>query len=512
MESKAIKHYELITTALTSNPEYIEELAEIINDPNGKGSYGISKVRLEKEVLISILNSLPYGIQIVDINGIIKFVNEKFLSILRVSKEERIGKSIFQVSIDGSISAVLKTGKAVSNLKNYPRDTTVALISSAAPIILSDKLIGAVAVVNDVNDVKILYNQLIERKKIINNLSEKINSLAKTTYNLDDIIGNCKEIRDIKEMIKLAAFNDTTVLITGETGTGKQLVAESIHSASPKLDSPFVSINCSAIPENLLESELFGFEKGSFTGAFKTQIGKFELANGGTLFLDEIGDMDLKLQSKILKAIEEKQIQRLGGDTLIPLSIRIIAATNRDLKGMVNQGLFRQDLYYRLNVFNITIPPLRSRKDDIKELCDFLIRKISRRIGRRGITINEESIELIKMYSWPGNVRELKNILERVIISSNNWKEINIFDLDIIQGKNNKYPFHNKVSTRNENERLDYDIDSMNLREIEKIVIGESLRKFGTTYSGKHKAADALGISIATLYNKIKEYKTSKGV
>lgn len=467
----------------------------------------VVKSLLDREILISILDSITSGIQIVDANGCIRYVNDSFLSILGVSKEDRLGKSIYEVSNDGSIAKVLKTGKPIANLKNYPRGSSVELVSSAAPIVLEDSIIGAVAVVSDVNDVFVLSKQLHESNNLVKKLSERISYFANATYEIEDVIGKCEPMQKVKDLVKLAAPNDTTVLVLGETGTGKELIAQSIHSSSLRSKNPFVSINCSAIPENLLESEFFGYEKGSFTGANKTKIGKFELANGGSLFLDEIGDMDLKLQSKILKAIEEKEIQRIGGDTAIPLDIRIIAATNRDLKRMVNQGLFRQDLYYRLNVLTINLPPLRDRNDDLLELSEFMINKISRKVGRKGITINTSAINLMKEYLWPGNVRELENTLERIIISSNNWAEIDFCDLSLfINSDDCQSPVGNQVNN-DTSEFSNKKLNTFNIKQNEKILIEEALQKFGSTYNGKLETANALGISIATLYNKIKEYK-----
>lgn len=502
-----------VLTSNTFNRHFVdvEKLLDLssVSDVLGNSEEGMGI--FDKGILISILDSLPYGIQIVDLSGEILYVNPKFLSILGIKKEDRIGRSIFDVSKDGSISSVLNTGKAVTNLMNYPKDTTVTLISSATPIMFNNNIIGVVAIVNDVKDVKQLYEQITEGNKIITNLSEKISFLSKPTHNVEDIIGSSREISSIREMVKLASNNESTVLILGETGTGKQLVAESIHNASLRSNHPFVSVNCSAIPENLLESELFGFEKGAFTGAFKTKIGKFELANGGTLFLDEIGDMDIKLQSKILKAIEEKQIQRVGGNVAISLSIRVIAATNRELKDMVKQGLFRQDLYYRLNVFTIDIPPLRARKDDIKDLCEYMVIKLSRKIGKKGIGISQKALTALKDYSWPGNVRELENTLERSIININNWSEIDNCDLNIIMNDENCRRKIDEDESKVDSLSIQEEEYKYDLKDLERKTITEALERFGVTYAGKIAAANALGISIATLYNKIREYKIIEG-
>jgi PAS domain S-box-containing protein len=462
---------------------------------------------LDRDILISILDSLTSGVQIVNSDGEIIYINNSFLSIVGVKKEDRLGKKIYEVSDDGSIAKVLKSGKPIYNLKNYPKGSTVELVSSAAPIKLGDEIVGVVAVVSDVNDVILLSKQLKESNSLVKNLSEKISYLATTKYDLDDVIGKSESMQKVKSLVKLAAVNEITVLLLGETGTGKELIAESIHSSSQRSKSPFVSINCSAIPENLLESEFFGHEKGAFTGAVKTKLGKFELANGGTLFLDEIGDMDIKLQSKILKAIEEKQIQRIGGETSIPLDIRIIAATNRDLKSMVDQNLFRQDLFYRLNVFTINLPPLRERKDDLVDLCEHMVGKISRKIGRQGITISGDAIEALKEYTWPGNVRELENTIERVIITSNNWSELALCDFNMIL--NNK----DCNDIKNMPNGISYPDSFMNmgkimkLKDVERVIIESALNFYGKSYTGKQEAASALGISIATLYNKIKEYR-----
>lgn len=447
-----------------------------------------------KEVLLSILDSIPNGVQIVDKDGIIKYVNPAFLKIVKVNADERIGKSIFKVSSDGSIATVLKTKKPVFNIHNYPKGTDVQLISSASPIYYNEEMIGVVAIAEDVNSIIILMEKLNESKRIMKNLSEKISSLTSATYNINDLIGTCESMIKVKEMIRIASATETTVLIQGETGTGKEIIAQALHNSSLRANRPFISINCSAIPANLLESELFGHEKGSFTGAFKTKLGKFELANGGTLFLDEIGDMDIMLQSKILKAIEEKVIQRIGAESNITLDVRIISATNRDLRKMINSGQFRHDLYYRLNIWNIIVPSLKDRKDDIEELSEFLIKKICRKLGMEYKTVSREALVLMHMYDWPGNVRELENILERVIISLDVRKEIGAEDLGFLLIS--EMPEKNKEC-----------IDIMPLEDAEVMIIKEALKKYGDTYGAKKKISKLLGISLATLYNKINKYR-----
>lgn len=231
------------------------------------------------------------------------------------------------------------------------------------------------------------------------------------------MIGDSESIKEIKMSLLRIAATDSTVLITGETGTGKELAAGIIHKNSPQSKMPFICINCAAIPDSLLESELFGYERGAFTGAIVSKAGKFEQANGGTIFLDEIGDMNQYAQAKVLRAIEMKEVYRLGGKSDIPLHIRIIAATNKDPEQMIHEGRFRKDLFYRLNIARIHLPPLRDRKEDILDLIEYCIRKLNRRFGRDVEGLSEEALTYLINYEWPGNVRELKNMMEAIFIN-----------------------------------------------------------------------------------------------
>jgi two-component system nitrogen regulation response regulator NtrX len=231
-----------------------------------------------------------------------------------------------------------------------------------------------------------------------------------------EIIGESKPMRLLYEQIIRVAPTNGRVLITGETGTGKELVARAIHRNSRRANGPFIKVNCAAIPEELIESELFGHEKGAFTGAISTKVGKFEQAHGGTLFLDEIGDMSLSTQAKVLRTLQENEIQRVGGGKVIKVDVRVIAATNKDLEKEIREGRFREDLFYRINVIPLHVPPLRERKEDIPLLTDHFIRQFCRENGKRLKSISPEALKLLQRYDWPGNVRELRNIIERLII------------------------------------------------------------------------------------------------
>ena len=305
-------------------------------------------------------------------------------------------------------------------------------------------------------------------------------------------IGESVAIRKIKDIITRIAQTNSSVLITGESGTGKEVVARNIHSQSPVANGPFVAINIGGVPENLLESELFGYEKGAFTGAVSRKSGMFELANGGTLFLDEIGDMPLALQVKLLRVLQEKCITRLGGTEPMPINARIICATNKALEDKVREGSFREDLFFRLNVVRIHIPPLRERADDIPMLAMGIIKKLNANMGRHFTGLTPEAMQKLKNYSFYGNVRELENILERAAIFS---------DGDVITDDNIELRGPVLMPEKVVSEDLDDEI--MSLRDVEKKAIEKSLRRWE---GNRTKASEELGITRRTLITKIAEY------
>lgn len=279
-----------------------------------------------------------------------------------------------------------------------------------------------------------LYIQKLEgeNERLARELEEK--------HTFEEIIGSCPKMQDVFKMIRRVSPTDVTVLINGESGTGKELAARAIHYCSPRKAQPFVVINCGAIPENLLESELFGHEKGAFTDACAKKIGKFELADKGTLFLDEIGELNLSLQVKLLRFLQERVIERVGANERIGLDIRIVAATNSDLKTKIQGSAFREDLYYRLSVVSIFLPPLREREDDILLLANYCLHKFNLESSKKLKGFNLEAIEAIKKYSWPGNIRELENKIRRaVILSNNSFISVKDLDLTATQGENNSF-------------------------------------------------------------------------
>ena len=339
----------------------------------------------------------------------------------------------------------------------------------------------------NINELDVCVNKAIEAIELKNNLSLYLND-QKTQYRLDTIIGESKQIHQMFKLIGLTCNNKATVLIQGESGTGKNLIAKAIHFNGMLKNEPFVSINCSALVESLLESELFGHEKGAFTHAVTTKKGKFELAGNGTIFLDEIGETPLNTQVKILRFLQERKFERVGGEKTIFSNARVIAATNRNLAQMVSEKKFREDLFFRLKVITINVPPLRDRKSDIPLLVDFFIQKISEELHKKSIDISERAMDKIMQYDWPGNVRELENALTRAIVLSR--------DKVIME-------YH--ISTFNEN--ADSDSGSCgefkSLKEMEKEHIILALTKAG---NNKGKACDLLKISRPTLRKKIMQY------
>jgi two-component system, NtrC family, response regulator AtoC len=306
-----------------------------------------------------------------------------------------------------------------------------------------------------------------------------------------EIIGESLAMRGLLSLIKKVAPADATVLILGESGTGKELVATSIHENSLRKSKPFIKLNCAAIPAELLESELFGHEKGAFTGASKFKPGKFDMANKGTLFLDEIGDMPLKLQSKILRAIQEKEFYRVGGSSTVKVDVRFIASTNQNLEKMVQEGAFREDLYYRLNVFTLHLPPLRERKEDIPLLVDRFLQNLPKKVE-----ISSIALQMIMAYSWPGNIRELKNVIESAaVIAEDGFIEPAQLP-NMITGAFNTNP--NKVALP-----VNLSLDER-INEIEKSMIIEALRKTGGI---QVRATELLGINQRSLWHRIKKHK-----
>ncbi len=340
---------------------------------------------------------------------------------------------------------------------------------------------------------KVLEKQNLLKENIL--LKEK----SSIFFPIPEIIGSSPIMQKIYENIKKVAPTDATVLLLGESGTGKELFARAIHSLSKREKGPFVAINCAAIPETLIENELFGHEKGSFTGAYSRQLGKFELADGGTIFLDEIGELSKDMQSKVLRVLQEKSFERIGGNTTIKVDVRILSASNQDLKKAVEEGRFREDLFYRLNIFPITLPPLRQRVSDIPLLVEHFLNKYSREFGKKKPKIHPNALEKLLSYPWPGNVRELENCIERALILST---RDTIMPEDITLGEAKEIPV-SPLDLIDLPEGLNEAIKKLT-KEVEIYKIKKALEEKNNNIK---EAANKLKISSKTLKNKIKKYK-----
>ena len=322
-----------------------------------------------------------------------------------------------------------------------------------------------------------------------------LESEIRSEHNFEDIVGKSNALRKVLEQVAIVAPTDSTVLLHGETGTGKELVARAVHNLSPRKDRMFVRLNCAAIPSGLLESELFGHEKGAFTGALIQKKGRFELADRGTLFLDEIGDISMELQPKLLRAIQEHEFERLGSTRTIQVNVRIIAATHRDLTAMIRKNEFREDLFYRLNVFPIEIPPLRERREDIPLLVNYFVSKLSRRMGKKIKSIPKQAMEFLANGSWPGNVRELENFIERAVILTEG-NELNV----PLPSLKNAMPASRtgSISSSHDAER-----PLVSFHDAERQVILDALKTSSGRLAGADGAAERLGLKRTTLQNKM---------
>ncbi|WP_158738046.1 sigma-54-dependent Fis family transcriptional regulator [Alteribacillus sp. YIM 98480] len=469
-----------LPTYLEKNIRYVEPSDATITSVIKQA---LSLIRITRDMLIdkcqveAVVNSAHDGIIAVDSNGRITHTNENAKYYLGLEGEV-LGHKITDFIPHSDMVRVLQTGK--KEIGDIATIQDRQIVINRFPIIISGKVVGAVSNFKEITDIQKL--EMKVRKKLHH-------SGLEAKYRLADIIGHSDPIVEAKQQAKLFAETNATVLITGETGTGKELFAQGIHLESNRAVGPFVAVNCAAFPESLLESELFGYEAGSFTGAQKGgKQGVFELAHGGTLFLDEIGEIPSRIQALLLRSLQEKTIRRIGGNRTIPLDVRIIAATNRDLEEEVEKKQFRSDLYYRINVLTLELPPLRKRIQDIPLLVQSMIAHFNEEREKKIKKIDEDVYSSLMNHHWPGNIRELKNVIERLVLL-NNKPTLSL----------PKAPFLFQKSKKNDQELNE---NNISLKEKEKELIINALNQF----SNKTMAAKSLGIDRTTLWRKIKEH------
>ncbi len=440
-----------------------------------------ARLEVSKDILKKTINSMSDGYVILDENNIVTYSNTQGASVLGYKNENMIlNKPISEVAPEVLISLIeAESMNSYDEIEIHGRKTGVIV----SP--LSN---------NKTHGHSINFRTL---DKLGANIYNKMFNNSTTTF--DNLIGKSEKFSKVKEFALLISKSDSSVLLQGESGTGKELFSRAIHNASSRRGGPFVAVNCAAIPPDLLESELFGYESGAFTGASKSgKPGKFEMANAGTIFLDEIGDMPIHLQSKILRVLQERVCERIGSTKSLQLDLRIIAATHKNLEKMITEKLFREDLYYRLSVIPIVIPPLRERTGDIPLMVEYYLKKYCKMFNRGDLILPENVMRLLENYSWHGNVRELDNVMQYIVSVSFNSKDMVICEEflppSVLRGKVLK-----QIET-------DESSGIVPIKDLEKKELMKALTLFGMSTEGKSNAAKALGISVPTLYRKLASY------
>lgn len=456
------------------------------------------------EVIGSILENIDEGIHFIDSNYKTLIYNNAMAKLEGMNKEDILNKSFANVSKkmnikNSTLLDVLKNKRSIEdNVQKYLNQNgkEITTINTTIPIILKDNLIGALEISKDMTQIKCLMDQ-VQKLEEVKNI--KTHNPEKIGYSFEDIIGESETIKKAINISKKASKSDATVLIYGETGTGKELISQSIHYESKRFDKPFIAQNCAALPESLLEGILFGTVKGGFTGAID-RPGLFEQANKGTLLLDEINSMPLQLQAKLLRVLQEGYVRRVGGTKDIPIDVRVIATTNENPLDILEQGKLRKDLYYRLNVIYIHIPPLRERGEDILLLSDKFIKKYNEKLSKNIKGIDKECISILKKQYWQGNVRELENIIYSSMSMMDEDEEIKIEDMNL-----------NYYGNESQHDTLIIDIESKPLdwiiADIEEKYINEALDKASDNIT---KAAAILGIGRQNLQYKMRKYNIKR--
>lgn len=448
---------------------------------------------------VELFDNISDGVCIINEMGQLCYLNRAYGEILKLENKSVEGRSIYECKNDGVILKALHKRKSSKGLlKNSKGSCKISV--SASPIFSEHIFKGVIAIYRE----ELSQAADKERECIV-----ELNALNNDEFidlgeNFKEIIACSKAMKSALTVAYKASRTSSTVLIRGESGTGKELVAKSIHRNSDRFNGPFVAVNCCAIPTTLLESELFGYEQGAFTGAIKRKVGKFEQANDGTIFLDEIGDMPAEMQVKLLRVIQEKEFQRVGGNDTIKCNLRIIAATHRRIEEAIEKGDFREDLYYRINVIPIYLPSLRERKEDISILVAYFLNKIGNELNKKNIRLSKEAENCLHKYNWPGNVRELENLIERLIVLCDGYA-IELQDLpseiSMLYDVNENYSGSNLINI-GESGKI------ATLEEYEREIIKYALKRFGSF----NAAGKALGITHKTVAAKARKYNIIEGL
>ena len=478
-------------------------------------SWECEEVKELKERYLQILEAVQDGICVFDREGTVTYINGSYNEITGENISE--GDNIHEISPNGSRMRVLEKGQKIMGEISQKKNGK-SVVANIVPIIVNQQITGGISVVKNLSEIEELIDRISHLSAKTEYLEEELHRRKKLNPAFNRIVGVSNKLYDAMKLAAKTADNNFNVLIRGESGTGKELIAEAIHYSSERATQPFIRVNCAAIPENLLESEMFGHVKGAYTGAIKTKIGKFELADKGTIFLDEIGELDKSMQAKMLRVIQKKEFQRVGDDRTITVDARIIAATNRNLEELVENGEFREDLYYRLNVIPIWLPPLRERREDIPVLSEYFLNKIAEELGCEPKKLSGEAMDALIHYSWPGNIRELENVMERINILADG-REVQKEDLPHYISENYHTAVNDEVPSEAVTENGLYDAGlSLGKTSAEEIVTGndeimpweyyerEIIRKALKKYGSYNAAGKALGLTHKTVAAKARKY------
>ena len=434
----------------------------------------------------AVFNTIREGILLIDTEGIITFANRRYLEFLNAGEQDILGRPLNEIRPGARLPTVLKTGQPILHA---PRQETEDIyFVNMYPLIYDGEIFGGLSVITFMDDAFDFREQLETLEKRSKTLLRRVSLANSARYTFDSIIAVSENAKAVKALAQKAAATDAPVLLSSESGTGKELYAQAIHNASPRRNEVFIAINCANFNANTLEAEIFGYVEGSFTGARKGgKMGLFEAANGGTLFLDEVSEMDVGLQAKLLRVIQEGRFRPVGGVEEIETDVRLICASNADLFAYIETGRFRRDLFYRLSTFQISIPPLRERRQDIPALTESILESLSKKL-KRSVEITPEALVRLAEHDWPGNVRELRNALEASVYLSENGR--------ITPESMPAHLLHSPMAERG----LPL---AQRVRDFERAEINKLLLQYGSTLEGKKRAAKELGISLATLYNKL---------
>ena len=501
----------------------LKELKTLYDISNIISNHYDLQTSLEKSIKI-LKNSLSLE------NCVVHLLEDDILNVFASVELSKIQKKIASYKLGEGVTGMAALEKEPVVVENIHNDKLFLNKSGkrdvngksyvAVPLLVDDETLGVMGAlitksteigfedtIRILSIVSSIFAQTIHSYLLNKKEKERLNELKQyykmewdsKVHNFGDIIGDCEKMQHVFQVIQRIAQSDVTVLVRGETGTGKELVAAAIHKRSKRKEEPFIKLNCAAITDTLLESELFGHEKGAFTDARETRKGRFELADGGTLFLDEIGDISASAQVKLLRVLQEREFERVGGSKTIKVNVRLVAATNRNLEKMVEDGEFREDLYYRLNVIPIDLPPLRERGDDIRQLVNFFLERAMKNHKKR-VVITDEAMNILCNYPWPGNVRELENTLERIVLMGNE-EGIGEYDMLLLLPALNDMKLkkeYKTISTKNKT-----------LEDLEKEAISDALENNNFNQSN---AAKELGITLRQMGYKIKKYGISNAI